>query len=160
MNDLTFLHPGISGKYTIWDITLIRFGKIHPETASLFEISPDTLYFEWDYEELLRLSREKDERFTEISRFQTIPRELNFILPKMTPTGNISRMIDAVHPWIRELRVDSIYEDVARIWEWMKSVNYAFILSNTEGTITDEEALSVQNLIINTMMDHGYTIRG
>lgn len=42
----------------------------------------------------------------------------------------------------------------------MKSVNYAFILSNTEGTITDEEALSVQNLIINTMMDHGYTIRG
>ena len=42
----------------------------------------------------------------------------------------------------------------------MKSVNYAFILSNTEGTITDDEALGVQNMVIETMMHHGYTIRG
>lgn len=42
----------------------------------------------------------------------------------------------------------------------MKSVNFAFTLSNIEGTITDEEALSVQNLIIETMKVKGYMIRG
>ncbi len=71
-------------------------------------------------------------RFSEISRFQTIPRELNFILPENIPTGDIARIIDTTHPWIRELRVDSVYQDEGKIGRDLKSVNYAFILSNTE----------------------------
>lgn len=85
-----------------------------------------------DYEAILRLRRDKDDRFHEISRFQTIPRELNFLLGEHTPAAEVARIIDAVHPWIQNLRVDSVYEDEAKLGKGIKSVNFAFILSNRE----------------------------
>lgn len=157
--ELPFLHPGISGKYTEDDIILARFGKIHPETAHEFEINEETLYFEVDYEAILQLHRDKDERFHEISRFQTIPRELNFLLGEHVPTTEVARIINAVHPWIQNLHVDSIYEDAEKLGKGIKSVNFAFILSNKEGTISDDEAMSVQNLIIETLQTHGFSLR-
>ena len=156
---LPFLHPGISGQYSEDNIILARFGKIHPETAHEFEINEETLYFEIDYEAILELHRDKDERFHEISRFQTIPRELNFLLGEHTPTAEVARIIDAVHPWIQDLRVDSIYTDEAKLGKGIKSVNFAFILSNREWTISDDEAMSVQNLIIETLQTHGFALR-
>jgi phenylalanyl-tRNA synthetase beta subunit len=39
-------------------------------------------------------------------------------------------------------------------------VNFAFTLSNHEATITDEEALSVQNMVIEKMGEKGYNLRG
>lgn len=99
-------------------------------------------------------------RFQEISRFQTIPRELNFVLPEKTPTGEVARIIDATHPWIRELRVDSVYRDAEKVGKEMKSVNFAFVLSNLDGTISDDEAMHVQSLVIENMKQHGYALRG
>lgn len=139
---------------------LAKFGRIHPETAHAFDISSDTLYFEVDYEKILELRADKDDRFHEISRYQTIPRELNFVLDEHTPTGDITRIIDAVHPWIRDISVDSIYRDEEKVGAGKKSVNFAFTLSNTDGTISDDEAMHVQNLVIDTMKSHGYNLRG
>jgi phenylalanyl-tRNA synthetase beta subunit len=56
--------------------------------------------------------------------------------------------------------VDSIYRDEEKIGSDKKSVSFSFILSNTEWTINDEEALSVQNLIIHNMKEKGYNLRG
>jgi hypothetical protein len=41
----------------------------------------------------------------------------------------------------------------------MKSVNFAFILSNPANTINDDEALHVQNLIIEEMGKKGFLLR-
>ncbi len=88
-----------------------------------------------------------------ISKYQTISRELNFLLPENTPTGEIAADISAVHPWIQNIVVDSVYRDVEKIGSKKKSVNFSFLLSNTEGTINDESALSVQNQIIDMMKE-------
>lgn len=56
--------------------------------------------------------------------------------------------------------MDSIYRDAEKIGHDKKSVSFSFVLSNTEGTINDEEALSVQNLIISNMKEKGYNLRG
>jgi phenylalanyl-tRNA synthetase beta subunit len=68
-----------------------------------------------------------------------------------TPTAEVARIIDAVHPWIGDVRVDSIYEDSGKIGEGKKSVNFSFLLSNHDATISDIEALTVQNQIIETL---------
>lgn len=41
----------------------------------------------------------------------------------------------------------------------MKSVSFAFTLSNHDATISDEEALSVQNMVIEKMKEKGYNLR-
>lgn len=81
-------------------------------------------------------------------------------MKKTTPTGDVARMIDVVHPWIHEVSVASIYEDDTKIGKELKSVNFSFILTNHDATISDDEALSVQNLIISNMKQHGFELRG
>lgn len=58
---------------------------------------------------------DRETRFHPISKYQTILRELNFILPENTPTGDIAHIIDATHPWIQDVHVDSIYRDSQKI---------------------------------------------
>lgn len=157
---LPFLHPGVSGKYHEGDMTILEFGKIHPAVAENFSIPTDTFYFEANFTNLLAGSEEKEVFFHPISKYQIIRRELNFLLPENTPTGEIARDIDASHPWIKDVVVDSVYRDAGKIGAEKKSVSFSFVLSNTEGTINDEEALSVQNLIIDTMKERGYSLRG
>jgi phenylalanyl-tRNA synthetase beta chain len=156
---LPFLHPGVSGEYREGDIVIARFGQVHPMSAEAYDIPASTLYFEVDYEVLLELQNDKEILFHPISKYQTIPRELNFVLTENTRTGDIAHMIDATHPWIQNVVVDSIYRDDAKIGKNKKSVNFSFILSNIDGTISDEDALMVQNAVIEKMREQGYGLR-
>lgn len=156
---LPFLHPGISGRYHEWELSILEFGKIHPAVAENFWLPTDIFYFEANFNTLLDAFTKKEVFFHPISKYQTIRRELNFLLPENTPTGEIARDIDASHPWIGQVVVDSIYQDEEKIGSDKKSVSFSFILSNTEWTINDEEALSVQNLIIHNMKEKGYNLR-
>ncbi|GAB0174601.1 MAG: phenylalanine--tRNA ligase subunit beta [Candidatus Altimarinota bacterium] len=155
---LSFLHPGASGTYNEGETVIAEFGNIHPAVSSAFGLG-DCLYFEIDFEILLSHMKESEVRFEPISRYQTIARELNFLMDEHTPTGDVARILDALHPWITQVTVDSIFTDKEKIGEGKKSVNYAFILSNHDATISDEEALSVQNHIIEEMKHRGFELR-
>lgn len=157
---LSLLHPGMSGSYREGDDTILDFGTIHPSVATSFGLPMDTLYFEADFSTILAHYQKRDVRFHAISRYQTIPRELNFLMDSHTPTGDIACIIDTIHPWIQDITVASVYEDVTKIGEGKKSVSFAFTLSNHEATISDEDALSVQILVIETMKEKGYNLRG
>lgn len=76
-----------------------------------------------------------------------------------TPTAEVARIIDSVHPWIHQVIVDSVYSDEGKIGIGKKSVNFSFILSNHDDTISDVEALEVQNKIIEALKTHGYELR-
>lgn len=121
------------GQYALSDDTpLLTFGKIHPQVAEYFDIPSDVLYFEADYEAILELSGDKETIFHPISRFQSISRELNFIMPESTETGEVAHMIDSMSPWIHDVVVDSIYRDDAKVGSGKKSVNFAFRLQSDE----------------------------
>lgn len=156
---LSFLHPNKSGHYlspvgTLWEIWVI-----HPAVAEYFWLPNTTIFFEIDFRILKHLSRENDMRFVSLSRYQTIPRELNFVMDARTPTGEVARTLDALHPWITGVHVDSIYEEEEKIGTGKKSVNFWFTLMNHDATISDEEALAVQTLIITEMGKKGYFLR-
>jgi phenylalanyl-tRNA synthetase beta chain len=156
---LTFLHPGVSGSYKEGDMSILDFGRIHPAVAENFGLPSDTLYFEADFETLLMHAREKDTRFSPISKYQTIPRELNFVMDTHTPTGEVVRTLSTLHPWITLVTVDSVFEDEAKVGAGKKSVNFAFTLVSHDATISDEEALRVQDIVIEEMGKLGYSLR-
>lgn len=155
---LSFLHPGASGSYREDDVIIAEFGKVHPAVSESFGLG-EAYYFEIDFETLLSHMENSEQRFQPISRFQTIPRELNFVMDTHTPTGDVARTLDALHPWITDVTVDSIFEDVEKVGAGKKSVNFAFTLTSHESTISDDDALSVQNLIILEMEKKGYLLR-
>lgn len=155
----TLFHPGITWEYHVWDMTILRFGKVHPETTEAFNIPHDTLYWEADMRILQDGYLDREIRLQPISRFQSIPRELNFIMDESLHTGPLASMIEAHHPWIQGVIVDSIYRDKEKIWKKQKSVNFAFFLQSQEDTISDNQALEIQNDIIALMSSHGCQLR-
>jgi phenylalanyl-tRNA synthetase beta chain len=156
---LACLHPGVSASYRVGDVTVARFGRVHPETAETYDIPAETLYVEFEYEELLALMTDRESPFTTISRFQRIDRELNFVMTESVRTGEIATTISALHPWIRDIMVDSIFRDESKIGTNKKSVNFAFSLQSDESTISDDEAMGIQNMIIDKMAEQGIAIR-
>ena len=154
-----YLHPNITATYHIGEKNILTFGKIHPETAAAYEVSEETWYFDADFETLLLLSEEKDTRFQSISRFQSTERELNFVMAETVQTGNVASLIESEHPWIRDVTVDSIYQDEEKVGKNKKSVNFHFVLQSDEWTISDEEALALQNTLIEKLASHGYLLR-
>ena len=112
---LACLHPGVSASYRVGDVTIARFGRVHPETAETYDIPAETLYVEFEYEELLALMETRESPFAPISRFQRIDRELNFVMTESVRTGEIATTISALHPWIRDITVDSIFRDAGKI---------------------------------------------
>lgn len=151
LNTLPFLHPWISGEYREWENIFIKFGIIHPETAEAFGIPAKTLYWEANFWLLLSHKLNKEIRISPISRFQSIPRELNFVMDEQAYTGAIAVDIESQHPWISTVSVGSIYRDDVKIGINKKSVNFIFSLQSHEHTISDNEALNLQNNIIETM---------
>ena len=157
---LPFLHPGVSGEYREGESVFISFGRVHPATAEAFDIPADTLYWEADIGLLLSHFELKENRVAPISRFQSIPRELSFVMDELVHTGPIALTIESHHPWISGVTVGSIYRDDTRLGSGKKSVNFVFSLTSHEHTISDDEALSLQNEIIETMKQKGCEIRG
>jgi phenylalanyl-tRNA synthetase beta chain len=156
---LGLLHPGMSGSYREWDTSIIEFWVIHPEVAASFWLGEDTIYFQADFSVLLEHYKNRDPRFHPISKYQTIPRELNFVMQSNTPTGDVARTLDTLHPWIWDVYVASIYEDDMKLGAGKKSVNFAFTLSNHDDTISDEDAMKVQDMVIEEMGKKGYDLR-
>ncbi|MFZ2256367.1 MAG: hypothetical protein WAW59_07245 [Patescibacteria group bacterium] len=156
---LECLHPGMSAVYKVGDDGVIRFGRVHPETAEAYDIPTDTLYFEGEYETLLSLAKDRENVFRPISRYQRIDRELNFVMSETTRTGDIATLLSSVHPWITGVVVDSVYRDESKIGKDKKSINYSFSLQSDESTISDDEAMNIQNMIIDTMKEKGVELR-
>ncbi|MBC7498778.1 phenylalanine--tRNA ligase subunit beta [Candidatus Gracilibacteria bacterium] len=158
-NSLPYLHPGVSGEYREGESIFIRFGQVHPATAEAFDIPPETLYWEADIGLLLSHFEERETRVAPISRFQSIPRELSFVMDELTHTGPIALTIESHHPWISGVTVASIYRDEVRLGKDCKSVNFVFSLTSHEHTISDDEALVIQVDIIEKMKTMGCEIR-
>ena len=81
-------------------------------------------------------------------------------MTESTRTGEIATTISALHPWIRDITVDSIFRDDDKIGTDKKSVNFAFSLQSDESTISDDEAMNIQTMIIEKMAEQGIAIRG
>lgn len=157
---LPFLHPGFSGTYGSGEKDFTTIGKIHPSIAVSFEIPENTWYFEVDFDALFDLFADREKLFRKISPYQSIPRELNFILEERTETGVIAEEISTVHPWIGEVTVNSIYRDEEKIGKDKKSVNFSFSLQWMDATLSDDEALTIQNNIIEKIEQLWYALRG
>ena len=159
ITSLPFLHPGISWEYREWDLVFITFGRVHPATAEAFDIPADTLYWEADIWLILSRYIIRETRIAPISRFQSIPRELSFVMDESIHSWPIALDIESFHPWISTVYVGSVFRDENKLWTGKKSVNFIFSLTSHEHTISDDEALVIQNGIIEAMAIKGCLIR-
>ncbi len=98
-------------------------------------------------------------RFAPISEFPGTRREFNFIMPESTPVATLTTLVKNAHNWISDISVAEIYRDEKHIGQDKKSVVISLLIRNPETTITDEEALKVQEALVQDLAKVGYLLR-
>lgn len=153
-------HPNKSGRYVVDGEVIISFGSLHPGVAESFGLAnAEVLLFEVDYEKLIHYFTTASHRFSEIGKFPGISRELNFVLEETVPVSTVIAKIASVSPILSNFSVVDIFRDVAKIGEGKKSVTFSFLMQDITKTITDEEALVIQEQIIAKLEGEGIELR-
>lgn len=122
-----------------------------------FELPATTWYFEADIAALVD-SMSVVSKYVEPNKYPGISRELNFLLDRTASTGDVAKLIAAVDRRIHSLSIADIYEH-DKIGKDKKSVTFAFVVEDTTKTITDEDAQSLQNAIIESLEKQSIYLR-
>lgn len=139
------------------DLPVGCFGTLHPKVLQNFELPQTAWYFEVDLE-LLSRAIHTNSKYIEPNKYPSISRELNFLLERTRSTGEVARMISEVDRRIHSLSVADVYEH-DKIGKDKKSVTFSFVIEDYTKTITDEEAQSLQNTIIQTLEKQSIYLR-
>ncbi len=129
---------------------------MRPTLLPLFDID-DIEVYAFEIVKMPELHRPM--KFTPIVEFPGTRRELNVIMPEPTPVAVVTAIVRASHEWVSDIGVTEIYRDESHIGIDKKSVVVSFLIRNNAATITDEEALKVQETVISKLGENGYQLR-
>jgi phenylalanyl-tRNA synthetase beta chain len=87
-----WLHPGASGELRSGSTVLCRVGELHPEVASVFEITAPCALLEVDLQALLAMPAEPS-RYREVSPYPAVRRDLAVLLASGQPAGDVLEAI-------------------------------------------------------------------
>ncbi|MDD2565339.1 MAG: hypothetical protein PHY51_00680, partial [Candidatus Gracilibacteria bacterium] len=161
LQDFPYFHPNKSGEIRLDNSELLgAFGYINPSVASNFELDDSKLiYLEIDFTKLFDLYIKSDLEFREIPKYPGIDRELNFVMDEKTPVGDIISSISNIDTLIKNVRIIDIYRNSEKIGENKKSVTFSVYIQDYTKTITDEDALIIQNKIIDFLAKENIELR-
>lgn len=159
-SDSKIFHPNKSGRYTIQGEVIVNFWFAHPAVAESFDLSEvSTLFFEIDYTKLVWVFEASKNSFEPIARYPGIRRELNFVFDETTPVAEIIVRIQSNSKLLSDFSVVDTFRDAVKVGEGKKSVTFSFLIQDTSKTITDEEALIIQEKIIRNLEWEGIFLR-
>ena len=153
-----YLHPGVSASIAVEDVEIVRFGELHPQVASHYDINGKAYLFEMDLEALLQVNR-KGISFTGISKFPGTSRDLAIVAPKTVQAGEIlSVMEQEGGQYLEDVRIFDVYEG-EHIQEGYRSLAYTLSFRSHEGTLVDADIEDRIQAILATLADKGCTLR-
>jgi len=131
------LHPGRSAQI-VHDGNLIgQLGELHPALTAALDFTYPPLLFELDYE---ALTRSAPIRYTPVSSFPQIRRDLSFTVAVDEPFSRIAERVSvAASTRLHELRLFDIYQGKG-VESGRKSVALGLILQDLSRTLTDTDA--------------------
>lgn len=139
---------------------LATFGSLHPGVAESFGLANAlVLIFEVDYQKLAHNFETATSSFSEIGKYPGISRELNFVFEETTPVSTIIAKIASINPILSNFAVVDEFRDATKIGAGKKSISFSFLMQDLTKTITDEEALVIQQSIIKKLESEGIKLR-
>lgn len=160
IENIASFHPNKSGRYMIDGEVLISFGSLHPGVAESFGLAnAEVLLFEVDFGRLSHHFATASYKFSEIGKYPGITRELNFVFSETIPVSTIISKIASVSPLLSNFSVVDEFRDAVKIGEGKKSISFSFLIQDLTKTITDEEALIIQEKIITKLEGEGVSLR-
>ena len=135
------------------------FGQLHPETIERFDVDQGLFAFEIDLSRLARVLP-TEWRYTPVSRFPSVKRDLAVVAPEDVAIARIESSIK-VHgsKHLREARLFDLFRS-DKVGEGKKSIAFSLLFADEGRTMTDEEVDYVFDAIVRGVeTDCGATLR-
>ena len=139
------LHPGQTAEIKRNGKSCGYIGKLHPETQKSFDIDEPTFLFEL---ELKRVTQRKIPKFTSLSKFPSIRRDLAILVKENVTSSQIVDLIgQTAKNWLTNVVIFDVYRGKG-IEPGFKSIAIGMVLQRNDRTFKDAEINKTMDRVI------------
>jgi len=123
------------------------FGIVTPSICKAFDIDTAVFFAEMNWDVLMKESEQQSVRFTEISRFPPVSRDLALLIDKSVTFARIQQIaVASEKKLLKKITLFDVYEG-KNLPEGKKSYAVNFLLQDEEKTLNDKQIDSVMRKI-------------
>lgn len=123
-------------------------GKIHPKILKKMDVGADVFYAELNWQAIVELSIQTKIKYTEISKFPAVKRDLALLIDKRISYMELHKSVENLKiDSLKDIRLFDVYES-NKIAEGKKSYALSFTLQNNQKTMSDIEIDEIMNQLI------------
>lgn len=123
------------------------FGIVTPSICKAFDIDTAVFFAEMNWDVLMKESEQQSVRFTEISRFPPVSRDLALLIDKSVTFARIQQIaVASEKKLLKQITLFDVYEG-KNLPEGKKSYAVNFLLQDEEKTLNDKQIDSVMRKI-------------
>ena len=153
-----YLHPGRQANILYDGVVVGYLGEVHPDVADTYGIGTRAYIAVIDMPEIVERAT-FDRKYTGISRFPAVTRDISMVMPKEILVGQIEDVIEKKGgAYLESYALFDIYEG-AQIKEGYKSVAYSIVFRAQDKTLEDAEVTEAMNRILKALEGMGIELR-
>lgn len=142
------LYPGRSADLLLGNRRVGFVGQLHPEAVKEWELTEDCFIFELDFKAMANLSLTQRPKFSELSKFPFVERDLAILVDDKIPSVEVLKVIQNSGVSILEdAEIFDVYKGRG-IEPGKKSMAYAVKYAAPDRTLTDDEINEAHNRIV------------
>ena len=138
-------------EYSVEGKKIVTFGQVDGKILKYFDIKKGVYFADFDWDSMLELVQQQEVKFTEVSKFPAIRRDLAMIIDKGVQYKNIEEVaVKTGKSMLQEINLFDVYED-EKIGRNNISYAVSFIFGDRQKTLTDEEVDRIMNKMISNL---------
>ena len=139
------LHPGKTARLTVSGEGIGWLGELHPGVAATLDLPQGVIVFEWNLDAMPAAAVP---RFSALSRFPSVRRDLALVVSDATPVGDLLDLIQgAGGAYLKDCLVFDVYRGPG-LEEGCKSVAFGLIFQDDGRTLEDSVVdQAVENIV-------------
>ncbi len=139
---------------------LVEYGKLTPALCKEFGIKQDVYFADINWNLLLETARNTKVKYTQLSKFHPVKRDLSLLLNKNTSFKQLEHIaLECERKLLKQVELFDVYQG-QKLPEDKKSYALSFQLENPQGTLKDQEIDQVMKKLIDAFqVKLGATLR-
>ncbi|MFY9609488.1 MAG: phenylalanine--tRNA ligase subunit beta [Blastocatellia bacterium] len=147
-----YLHPGQSAALSRKGEQFARFGRLHPQVASLYKFRQPVYVGEVEFQKLLALEADRV-RYSALPRFPASSRDVSLLLPDAVMWGDIEKAVsDLSVSEIVSVQVFDTYKG-KEMPDGFHSLAFRVTYRGEDRTLTDEEVATMHERVLGLMKE-------
>jgi phenylalanyl-tRNA synthetase beta chain len=151
------LHPGQCAEIRCQDRHAGWVGRVHPTLAEQYDLDATTVVFQLEF---AALEEGRQSRFSSISRYPSIRRDLAVVVGESIPVDRLCQVVrEAAGDLLQELVIFDVYQGKG-IEIGRKSIAFGLILQDSSRTLTDKDTEALVTRVTGSLEETiGATLR-